>query len=190
MSDDVVISLFKQGQPDLAMRVFEYLKTCPTKFQKLFSSVPDIYDLGYIEQARVISEYVAWKYFDENTFHNQEALDEFKRLGFNQVYSDFQEAFDDETHRRWKSLKTRTAKRIRPRSFDDIFDQNFTLVDKADKSLWLKTTDVYPVFADLGLSEYDIKTRMRTFGVSCHRVRNGPLGQCTFFQGLHWASSV
>ncbi len=188
MSDDVVINLFKQGQPDLAMRMFEHLKTRPTKFQKLFSSIPDIYDLGYIEQTRIISEYVALKHFDDNTFTSQEKLDRFKTIGFEHVYSEFQDAFDEETHKRWDALMSRSSPRIVNRSFKDIFDQNFTLVDKTDKSLWLKTTDVYPVFVELDESEYDIKRMMSQLGITSLRCR-GPHGLCVYFQGLHWRHS-
>ena len=74
------------------------------------------------------------------------------------------------------------------RTFQSIFDENFTLVDKANKSLWLKTTDVYPVFQELGESEFNIKYKMSQLGVTCIRTRHGPYGQCMYFRGLHWAS--
>ncbi len=75
------------------------------------------------------------------------------------------------------------------RTFQVIFDERFELVDKSNKVLWLKTTDVYPVFQELGESEFNIKYKMSQLGIKCARVRNGSLGQCTFFQGLHWRDS-
>ncbi len=72
--------------------------------------------------------------------------------------------------------------------FKDVFDETFVLVDKDDKSMWLKTMDVYPTFSCLNESEMNIKYMLSQLGVDCKKCR-GPRGQAVYFRGLHWLSS-